>query len=150
MDKMALMDVQGRRVSYADLAQMPEDGRRYELYDGEVFCGSISDSATSSCRGCVSGASWTTTPPSLVALPSSAPSTLCSPSMTSSSPIVVFLTAESLRTVSLDAPIRRSPDLAVEVLSPSTASNDRGRKTADVSAVRRARVLDRRSRAGND
>ena len=25
------------RVSYADLEQAPEDGRRYELYDGEVF-----------------------------------------------------------------------------------------------------------------
>jgi hypothetical protein len=24
-------------VSYADLERMPEDGRRYELYDGEVF-----------------------------------------------------------------------------------------------------------------
>src|SRR5437667_11846434 len=27
----------GPRVSYADLQQAPEDGRRYELYDGEVF-----------------------------------------------------------------------------------------------------------------
>jgi Uma2 family endonuclease len=25
------------RVSYADLERAPEDGRRYELYDGEVF-----------------------------------------------------------------------------------------------------------------
>jgi Uma2 family endonuclease len=25
------------RVSYADLQRAPEDGRRYELYDGEVF-----------------------------------------------------------------------------------------------------------------
>ena len=25
------------RVSYADLERLPEDGRRYELYDGEVF-----------------------------------------------------------------------------------------------------------------
>ena len=25
------------RVSFADLQQAPEDGRRYELYDGEVF-----------------------------------------------------------------------------------------------------------------
>ena len=34
---MAPMELQRRRVSYDDLAQMPEDGRRYELYDGEVF-----------------------------------------------------------------------------------------------------------------
>jgi hypothetical protein len=25
------------RISYADLERAPEDGRRYELYDGEVF-----------------------------------------------------------------------------------------------------------------
>src|SRR2546426_853470 len=25
------------RVSFADLEQWPEDGRRYELYDGEVY-----------------------------------------------------------------------------------------------------------------
>ena len=24
------------RISYADLERVPEDGRRYELYDGEV------------------------------------------------------------------------------------------------------------------
>jgi len=33
-----------------------------------------------------------------------------------------------LSTVSLDARIEQAPDLAIEVLSPSTASNDRGRK----------------------
>ena len=43
-------------------------------------------------------------------------------------PDIVFLTAESMRTVSLMDRVRQSPDLAVEVLSPSTASNDRGRK----------------------
>ena len=42
MDRaMALQTIrnarQSRGVSYDDLAQMPEDGRRYELYDGEVF-----------------------------------------------------------------------------------------------------------------
>ena len=26
----------GGRVSFADLERAPEDGRRYELYDGEV------------------------------------------------------------------------------------------------------------------
>ena len=43
-------------------------------------------------------------------------------------PDVVFLSAASMRTVSLMDRVRQPPDLAVEVLSPSTASNDRGRK----------------------
>ena len=33
---MALMGTTASKVSYADLAQWPDDGRRYELYDGEV------------------------------------------------------------------------------------------------------------------
>ena len=31
------MQVMKPRVSYADLERAPEDGCRYELYDGEVF-----------------------------------------------------------------------------------------------------------------
>ena len=34
---MAPVKIVRPRVSYADLEQAPEDGRRYELYDGEVF-----------------------------------------------------------------------------------------------------------------
>ena len=34
---MAPVKVVQPRVSYADLERAPEDGRRYELYDGEVF-----------------------------------------------------------------------------------------------------------------
>lgn len=33
---MAAMGTARARVSYADLERWPEDGRRYELYDGEV------------------------------------------------------------------------------------------------------------------
>ena len=31
------MNVVRPRVSFADLERAPEDGRRYEIYDGEVF-----------------------------------------------------------------------------------------------------------------
>ena len=34
---MATVKLVRPRVSYADLERSPEDGRRYELYDGEVF-----------------------------------------------------------------------------------------------------------------
>jgi hypothetical protein len=34
---MAVMQAVHPRVSYADMERWPEDGRRYELYDGEVF-----------------------------------------------------------------------------------------------------------------
>ena len=35
--KMAGVKAAAPRVSYADMERWPEDGRRYELYDGEVF-----------------------------------------------------------------------------------------------------------------
>jgi hypothetical protein len=34
---MAPVKIVRPRVSYADLEQAPKDGRRYELYDGEVY-----------------------------------------------------------------------------------------------------------------
>ena len=43
-------------------------------------------------------------------------------------PDVLLFTAARAHLVDLDAPIRHAPDLCVEVLSPSTAAADRGRK----------------------
>ena len=124
---MAPMELQRRRVSYDDLAQMPEDGRRYELYDGEVFVvpspillhqvvamrlGHILDDYARRAGG----------------LAVASPMDVIFSDYDVVQPDIVFLTADSMRTVSLMDRIRQPPDLAVEVLSPSTASNDRGRK----------------------
>ena len=124
---MAPMELQGRRVSYDDLAQMPEDGRRYELYDGEVFVvpspvlrhqvvalrlWRILDDYANHTGG----------------LAVASPMDVVFSNYDVVQPDVVFLTADSMRTVSLMDRVRQAPDLAVEVLSPSTASNDRGRK----------------------
>jgi Uma2 family endonuclease len=124
---MAPMELQGRRVSYDDLAQMPEDGRRYELYDGEVSVvpspillhqvvamrlWRILDDYASQTGG----------------LAVASPIDIVFSDYDVVQPDIVFLTANRMRTVSLLRPVRQSPDLAVEVLSPSTASNDRGRK----------------------
>lgn len=124
---MAPMGLQKRRVSYDDLAQTPEDGRRYELYDGEVcvvpspillhqvvamrLWRMLDDYATQT--GGLAVAS---------------PMDVVFSQYDVVQPDIVFLTADSMRTVSLADRVRQPPDLAVEVLSPSTASNDRGRK----------------------
>lgn len=125
--KMAPMELQRRRVSYDDLAQMPDDGRRYELYDGEVVvvpspillhqvvawrvCRILDDYA-----GQTGG------------LAVASPMDVIFSDYDVVQPDILFLTADSMRTVSLMDRVRQPPDLAVEVLSPSTASNDRGRK----------------------
>ena len=41
---------------------------------------------------------------------------------------MVFFRRERQHLIDLDAPIRHAPDLCVEVLSPSPAATDRGRK----------------------
>jgi len=124
---MATVKLVRPRVSYADLERAPEDGRRYELYDGEVFVvpaplprhqvvqilivellrdyarqhgGRVLDS----------------------------PIDVVFSEFDVLQPDVLLFTAERAHLVDLDAPIRHAPDLCVEVLSPSTAATDRGRK----------------------
>jgi Uma2 family endonuclease len=125
--KMAPMELQRRRVSYDDLAQMPEDGRRYELYDGKVFVvpspillhqvvamriWRILDDFANAFGG----------------LAVASPMDVVFSNYDVVQPDISFLKSDSMRTVSLTDRIRQPPDLAVEVLSPSTTSNDRGRK----------------------
>ena len=121
------MELQRLRVSYDDLAQMPEDGRRYELYNGEVFV-----VPSPMLRHQVVGMrlwrmldDYATETGGLAV---SSPIDIVFSDYDVVQPDIAFFTASSLRSVRLDKPIRRSPDLAVEVLSPSSASNDRGRK----------------------
>lgn len=115
------------RVSYTDLVNAPEDGRRYELYDGEVFVVAsplprhqiISDNVAALLRsyGAAHGGTYLTTPIDIVF---SEYDVLM--------PDLVFFVEGRKHLVQLDVPIRHAPDLAVEILSPSTATIDRGRK----------------------
>lgn len=115
------------RVAYADLERMPEDGRRYELYDGEVFVvpsplprhqvaahniGDLFRSYGQSHGGIV-----------LIS-----PIDIIFSEFDVVQPDVVFFTRARAHLVQPDVPIRDAPDIAVEVLSPSTAATDRGKK----------------------
>ena len=124
---MAPMELQRRRVSYDDLAQMPEDGRRYELYDGEI---SVVPSPIL-LHQVVAMRLWRILDDHAAqagGLAVASPMDVVFSSYDVVQPDIVFLTAESMRTVSMRDRVRQPPDLAVEVLSPATASNDRGRK----------------------
>jgi Uma2 family endonuclease len=116
-----------RRVSYDDLAQMPEDGRRYELYDGEV-CVVPSPILL---HQVVAMRLWRILDDyavQTIGLAVASPMDVVFSQYDVVQPDIVFFAADSMRTVSLMDRVRQPPDLAVEVLSPSTASNDRGRK----------------------
>jgi Uma2 family endonuclease len=115
------------RVSYTDLVQHPEDGRRYEIYDGEVFVVPsplplhqiVADNIYLLLReyANVHGG---------VAI--TAPLDIAFTEYDVVQPDVVFFSEPRRHLVRLREVIRHAPDLVVEVLSSSTESTDRGRK----------------------
>jgi Uma2 family endonuclease len=124
---MAGVKAAQERVSYADLERWPEDGRRYELYDGEVFeipapillhqfvLGRIylALSAYVQAHG---GAVFV------------APVDIVLTDFDVVQPDVLLFTPEREHLLHMRQVTRHAPDLAVEILSPATARNDRGRK----------------------
>ena len=124
---MARVKVVRPRISFADLERAPEDGHRYELYDGEVFvvpaplprhqvvqhliADMLRDFAAD--HGGFAVAS---------------PIDIVFSDYDVLQPDVVFFSAARAQLVDLDRVIRDPPDLCVEVISPSTQDRDRGRK----------------------
>ena len=121
------MQVMKPRVSYADLERAPEDGRRYELYDGEVFVvpsplprHQIVADNLGQALGAYARAGG-----GLLLL---SPIDIVFSQYDVVQPDLVFFQPSRRHLVQLDAPVRHGADLAVEVLWPSTAATDRGKK----------------------
>jgi Uma2 family endonuclease len=115
------------RVSFADLERWPEDGRRYELYDGEVF----EIPSPFLLHQIVLGRLHLALAPCVQqhgGLALVAPLDVVLTEFDVVQPDVLLFTPERARLLDLRKVVRHAPDLAVEVLSPSTAGNDRGRK----------------------
>ena len=124
---MPSMQVARSRVTYTDLLNTPEDGRRYEIYGGEVFVvpsplprHQMAAQAVFKILDAYAAASGG------VAL--IAPLDIVFDDYDVVLPDVVFFQAARRHFVRPDAVTREAPDIAVEVLSPSTAATDRGRK----------------------
>jgi Uma2 family endonuclease len=125
--KMRRVEAVTPPVSYADLQRMPDDGNRHELYDGEL---------------------WVVPAPLLIhqivagrlhvallghvrqhgGVAYCAPLDIVFSEYNVVQPDVVYFGPESLRHLHPLKVVRVAPDIAFEVLSPSTAPNDRGRK----------------------
>ena len=121
------MQATDRRVTYAELLTWPDDGRRYELYDGEVV--EVPSPVARHQRvalhviDVLRGYEETT---GGIRVP--APFDIVLSEHNVLQPDVVFFRRERRHLLSDWGPARVRPDLAVEVLSPSTQSRDRGRK----------------------
>ena len=124
---MAAVKIIRPRVTYTDLEQAAEDGRRYELYDGEVFVVPapvprhqvVQQLIAEAFRRHVSAHGGFSV---------DSPIDIVFSEHDVLQPDVVLFTAERAHLVDLDRVIRDSPDLCVEILSPSTEATDRGRK----------------------
>ena len=124
---MASMQHVQPRFGYTDLENMPDDGRRYEIHGGElvvvpsprlghqIAVGEVFSVLRD--YACEAGG---------VALV--APFDIVFDEFDVVQPDVLFFRAERVHLLPPDAVTRHAPDIVVEVLSPSTAATDRGRK----------------------
>jgi len=115
------------RVSYADLERWPEDGRRYELYNGEVF----EIPAPILLHQFVLGRLFLALSAYVQAHGGSvfvAPLDIVLTDFDVVQPDVLMFMPEREHLLDMHKVTRHAPDLAVEILSPGTARNDRGRK----------------------
>ena len=124
---MASMQSVQPRVGYTDLLDMPEDGRRHEIHGGELV---VVPSPLPLHQLAVLAVvrlfdDYIAERGGLVL---TAPLDIVLDEFDVVQPDVVFFRAERRHLVRPDTVTRHAPDVVVEVLSPSTASTDRGRK----------------------
>ena len=124
---MAPMPTAQARVGYTDLLEMPDDGRRYEIHGGALVVVPSPlprhQMVVQSIFLLLHGHARDTGGTALIA-----PLDIVLDEFDVVQPDVVFFRSERRHVVQPDAVTRHPPDIAVEVLSPSTAAVDRGRK----------------------
>lgn len=115
------------RVSYAELERWPDDGRRYELYDGEVFVIPFPILLHQLVSGRLHLAlnDYVKEHGGVVLY---APLDIVLTDYDVVQPDLLLFTAQRQHLLNPRQVTRVPPDLAIEILSPGTARNDRGRK----------------------
>ena len=115
------------RVSFAELCQWPDDGRRYELYDGEVIVvpAPIPRHQLVAMRIGSLLLEYAEASGSLALI---SPIDIAFTEHDVLQPDVVLFRRERRAQIDMMKVIRIAPDLAVEVVSPGTEGRDRGRK----------------------
>lgn len=126
--RMRRVEATKRRVSFADLQRMPDDGNRYELYDGELHV----VPAPIPHHQLVAGRLFRLLDDYARehgGMVFHAPFDIVLTEFDVVEPDLVYFGPESFARVRPSEHVRFAPDLAVEVLSPSTRRIDRGRKS---------------------
>jgi Uma2 family endonuclease len=124
---MAAMRAVDPRVGFAELAQWPDDGRRYELYDGEVIV--VPSPFPRHQRVAANiGETLKEYERANGGLVFCVPIDIVFSEYDVLQPDVVYFRESRRHVVDMMSATRAAPDLAVEVLSRSTEARDRGRK----------------------
>jgi Uma2 family endonuclease len=124
---MRFMHAADPRVTFAELQEWPDDGRRYELYDGEVIVvpspfprhqrvAANIEEILREYEHATGGLMF------------HAPLDIVFSEHNVVQPDIVFFRQERRHVIDMMAATRAAPDLAVEVLSTGTEARDRGRK----------------------
>jgi Uma2 family endonuclease len=116
-----------RRMTYSELLLMPEDGPRIELYDGEVWempSASVNHQQVSMNTAFLLREYQNRAGGRALA----APLDVIFSELNVVQPDVLYFVQERVALLKKDARPCHRPDLVVEILSPTTESNDRGRK----------------------
>lgn len=115
------------RLSFADLERMPEDGRRYELYDGELS--EVPSPIPRHQRVALNLVDllreYERRAGGLVFI---SPLDVVLDEQNVVQPDLVYFLPDRAPAIDPSRPVRIRPDLAIEVLSPGTEAMDRGRK----------------------
>jgi Uma2 family endonuclease len=124
---MRRVDAVRPQVSFADLQRMPDDGNRYELYDGELWVvpAPLPIHQIVAARLYLALAEHVRRHGGVTLF---APLDIVFSDYNVVQPDVVYFGPETVARLDPLDYIRFPPDAAFEVLSPSTARNDRGRK----------------------
>ena len=116
-----------RRMTYSELLLMPEDGPRIELYDGEVW--EMPSATMAHQQVALSTAilfhEYERRAGGLAAI---APLDVIFSEKNVVQPDVLYFVKERVHLLKADKRPRYRPDIVVEILSPTTESNDKGRK----------------------
>jgi Uma2 family endonuclease len=116
-----------RTMTWSELEQMPEDGPRIELYDGEVW---VMPAPTFVHQDVVLNTAIMLREYAqrVGGLAVVSPFDIVFSERNVAQPDVVFFVPERKNLVKPRVVTRYRPDIAVEILSPTTEGNDRGRK----------------------
>lgn len=126
---MAVVKPAGSLLSYEDLADLPGDGRRYELIDGSLVVTPAPGPAHQLVVVALCRLLWASRRRGTVVLP--APVDFVPAPNTSLQPDVVVVDESELQ----EAQLTRTPLLVIEVLSPSSRRHDLGSKRLSYAAA---------------